>query len=70
MGKIKVTGILDYVMGNLRHGHMELIIEGDEWEALNKDEQIERLKYDSKFVLDDYNLEDRGNITDIIIEEI
>lgn len=70
MSKIKIVGILDYVTGHLRHGHVELVMDRDKWNALTEDEQKDLLKYDADFILDDYSLEDKGDIVDISIEDI
>lgn len=58
MAKFKVTQDADYVVGHLRYGHREAIIEAD-----SKEDALNKLKNEGytdylDFVLDDYELED------------
>ena len=69
MSKIKVTGYLDYISGHLRYGHMELEVDKEKWDSMTEDEQREYLDDNGEFTLDDYSLEDRGDITDIEVVE-
>ena len=58
MKKFRVTQNANYVMGHLRYGHREGIIEAE-----SKEDALDKLRNDSytdylDFVLDDYSLED------------
>lgn len=58
MARFKVSQDAEYVMGHLRCGHREAIIEAD-----SKEDVLNKLKNDGytdylDFVLDDYSLED------------
>ena len=66
----KVTAELDYVQGHLRYGHIELEVEKETWDSMTEDEQKEYLKFNGEIVIDDYSLEDRGDIVSIEKQKI
>jgi len=70
MSKYKITGDLDYIQGHLRYGHYELEIDKQKWDSMNEDEQKEYLEDCGDLIVDDYEIEDRGDICEITKEEI
>lgn len=66
---ITIIGYPDYVDGYIRSAHFELEIsdekEIEEFNNLSTPEKIERLKEDGKLVIDDYRINDYGEITEI-----
>ncbi len=67
-----ITANIDYVQGHLRYGHYELILdktELKEFKQISKEDQISWIEEEGEFILDEYRIEDRGDITDITIEE-
>ncbi len=41
MAKIKLTRELDYVQGHLRNGHLELVVDENEWNSMSNDDKRE-----------------------------
>ena len=70
MAKYKIIGELDYVQGHLRYGHLELKIDKEVWDRMPEEEQKEYLLECGKLKIDDYSVNDRGDITEITKEEI
>lgn len=76
MKKVFIDAPLDYVAGHLRYGHLEGIVE-------MTDEEFERFKedpinfiYDNEYeydglnlVIDDFEVDDRGSISEVNWEE-
>lgn len=68
MTKVSVNADYDWVSGYLRYGHREgvLELEDEEYKEFKKDpESFLRetgMLYDLKFILDDYRIEDSGDI--------
>lgn len=63
-----IYGDLDYVQGYLRTGHLEMELNDEDFEkfkSLSLKEQEEWLKDEGYTVLDDYVIDDRGDITEI-----
>lgn len=61
-----------YVSGHLRYGHYELELDGKELEdfkSYSLEEQKECIKEEGHFVLDDYRINDMGDLSDIEIHE-
>lgn len=70
MKKYKVDAPVDYVMGHLRYGSYQGIIELDE-NRLNDDDYIyEMICEYCDFEVDDYRVEEIGPIIDITLEEV
>ena len=70
MAKFRVTQDADYVVGHLRYGHREGVIEAD-----SKEDALNKLKNEGytdylDFVLDDYEVEDAEYEDEFDIEEI
>ena len=70
MAKFRVTQDTDYVVGYLRYGHREGVIEAD-----SKEDALNKLKNEGytdylDFVLDDYEVEDAEYEDEFDIEEI
>ena len=72
MGKMyKINAALDYVQGHLRYGHLEGTVEltDEELEKLKK--RPNEAKYlDLNTVIDDYSVDDIGDVCDISITEL
>ena len=67
-----VTAQVDYVQGYLRDGHWELFLEGkdlEEFKNSTKEEQKSWLLNNGSFVLDDYEVNDYGDLQKIEIQE-
>ena len=66
---ITIIGYPDYVDGYIRSAHFELEIsdekEIEEFNNLSTPEKIERLREDGKLIIDDYRINDYGEITEI-----
>lgn len=63
-----IYGNLDYVQGYLRMGHLEMELNDEDFEkfkSLSLKEQEEWLKDEGYTVLDDYAVDDMGDITEI-----
>lgn len=63
-----ICGNLDYVQGFLRYGHLEMELNDEDFEkfkALSLKEQEEWLWDEGQVEVDDYSIEDCGNITEI-----
>lgn len=63
---------VDYISGHLRYGHYELELDGKELEdfkASSLEEQKEFIKEEGHFILDDYRINDIGDLSDIEIVE-
>jgi hypothetical protein len=67
-----ITAEVDYVNGYLRYGHWELFLEGKELEEFknsSKEDQESWLTESGSFELDDYEVNDYGDLQEIKIEE-
>lgn len=63
-----IYGDLEYIQGNLRTGHLEMGLNDEDFEkfkSLSLKEQEEWLKDEGYTVLDDYIIDDMGDITEI-----
>jgi len=63
-----VIGNVDYIDGYLRYGHFELDLDNEDLEDFKKlinEEKIEYLKENGKLIIDDYRINDYGEIIDI-----
>lgn len=63
-----IYGDLDYIQGYLREGHLEMELNDKDFEkfkSLSLKEQEEWLKDKGYTVLDDYAVDDMGDITEI-----
>ena len=58
MAKIKLTRELDYVQGHLRSGHLELIVDENEWNSMSDDNKREFFEDCAEVVVDSYEVED------------
>lgn len=62
----------DYLQGHLRYGHIELELEGEELEEFkskSQEEQKEYLREMGETILDDYEVNDYGDLGEIKIVE-
>ncbi|MCK9470322.1 MAG: hypothetical protein M0Q88_01025 [Bacilli bacterium] len=69
---MKVTGYVDYVSGYLRSGHYELDLNEEElkeFKQLSEEEQKEYLSDYGDFIVDDYSVEDIGDVYTLNISE-
>ena len=67
-----ITAQVDYVNGYLKYGHWELLLEGKELEDFknsSKEDQEFWLTESGSFELDDYEINDYGDLDEIKIEE-
>lgn len=65
---MKVVGYLDYIQGYLRYGHYELelnIEEAEMFNNLSEKEQKEYLRDNGMLIVDDYSIDDIGDIYEI-----
>ena len=63
-----VIGNVDYIDGYLRYGHFELDLDNEDLEEFKKlinEEKIQYLKENGILIIDDYRINDYGEITDI-----
>lgn len=65
MTKVKVIGELDYVMGHLRYGHYEVEMDPEVFKSMSKEDLKEHLQEQGELIIDDYSIEDSGDITNI-----
>lgn len=70
MKNFLVTADLDYVVGYLRYGHLEGIIQAESEEALK--EMIKEKNFDQYLdvVVDDYSIDDYGDIGEYEYKEV
>lgn len=69
MGKVTLIGSIDYIQGHLRYGHYE--VEVDELFITNSSNKqlIEYLQDNGEIIIDDYDIDDMGEITEVRIEK-
>lgn len=63
-----ICGDLDYVQGHLRYGHLEMELNDEDFEkfkSLSLKEQKEYLNDNGNLIVDDYEVDDWGSITEI-----
>jgi hypothetical protein len=75
MHKIQIKIPVEYIMGHLRYGHYEGIIDltDEEYEKFKKSpkdwiESVDGLSY-LNFVIDDYRIDDIGPIEEVQVKE-
>jgi len=70
MARYKVTIPVDYVMGHLRYGHLEGVIEADSVEDI-KNMDYDEIRDYLDLVVDDYEIDDYGDadLNDMEIKE-
>lgn len=64
-----ICGELDYVQGHLRYGHLELYLDDkafEEFKSMSEEEQKTYLNDNGNLLIDSYEVDDWGNITNII----
>ena len=66
--KFKVTANVDYVMGHLRYGHLEGIIEAKSEEELKEMLKDPDVRADLELVVDDYEVDSYGDISEFEYE--
>lgn len=57
----------DYIQGHLRYGHKELQVSEFEWNKMSPEEQREYFEDEGKTVVDDYSIEDKGDLGEMRI---
>ena len=63
-----VTANIEQIQGHLRYGHYEVFVPGEEEDAfklLSREAQIEYIEDNGHIVIDDFTIEDYGEITNI-----
>ena len=67
--KVQINALTDYVMGYLRYGHYEGLINlnDEEFKKFEKNpiNFLNKNNFDLNFVVDDYRIEDMGEICDV-----
>ena len=64
---MKIIADVDYVCGYLRYGHWELELNDEdynEYKNLSEEDKISWIE-DGNFIIDDYRIDDIGEITEI-----
>lgn len=69
MAKIKLTRQLDYVVGHLRNGHLELFVDENEWNSMSDEDKRDFFGDNVEVVVDGYEIEDYGWSDNSEIEE-
>ena len=69
MARVKLTRELDSVWGHLRSGHLELIVDENEWDSMSDDDKREFFKHNAQVMVDDYYVNDHDVAEDSAIEE-
>lgn len=68
----KIIANLDYIQGHLRYGHIELELSNEKYEEFNnssEEEKEEWIKECGTPVVDDYEIDSCGSITEIKVED-
>lgn len=68
--KFRVSADVGYVMGHLRYGHLERVFEVESEEQLKEMMKDPDFKYNLELVIDDYEVDDFGDIGKLEYEEI
>ena len=68
--KFRVSADVGYVMGHLRYRHLERVFEVESEEQLKEMMKDPDFKYNLKLVIDDYEVDDFGDIGKLEYEEI
>ena len=67
--KVQINALTDYVMGYLRYGHYKGLINlsDEEFKEFEKNpiNFLNKNNFDLNFVVDDYRIEDMGEICDV-----
>lgn len=73
MSKYIVTADANWIQGHLRYGHWEMELTGAEYEEfknLPEDVQIEYLKDNGSIIVDDYEIDDYEEPTNLKVNEL
>lgn len=65
---MKIIADVDYVTGHLRYGHWELELSDkdyNEYKNLSEEDKIFWIEDNGNFIVDDYEIDDIGTITEI-----
>lgn len=70
----RITADYPYMMGRINSGHLELWMDNEqyvkEFIGLSEKDQIRYLENHGKLMLDDYEIKDRGFLSDIRVDEV
>ena len=70
----RITADYPYMLGRINSGHLELWMDNEqyvkEFMTLSEKEQERYLESHGKLVLDDYEIKDRGFLSDIRVDEV
>lgn len=72
MGKL-IRADLDYINGYLRYGHYELELTDEDYEEysqLSQDDKESWIKDEGDLILDDYEVNDYGDLINIIEQDV
>lgn len=70
MGKVLLVGDFDYIQGHLRYGHSQVEVDEEFVKNSTKQQLKEYLDNNGEIIVDDYEIDDCGDITDVRIEKI
>jgi len=68
----KVSADYDYIQGHLRYGHIEMDLNDEElakFKSMSEQEQYKWLEDDGEVIVDDFEINDKGSLSKIEIEE-
>ena len=67
MAKVTLKGNVDYIQGHLRYGHYEAEVDAEFVKNSTQEQLKKYLKENGELVVDDYEIEDHGDITNLEI---
>lgn len=70
MTKLYISANYDYIQGHIRYGHKELEVEKEFWDSLSADEQKDYFLDNGDVVIDDYEINDYGDLNELEVEEM
>lgn len=65
---MEIVADVDYVCGHLRYGHYELNLNEEDYNKyknLSEEDKISWIEEEGEFIIDDYEVDDIGTITEI-----
>lgn len=63
-----VIAEIEWISGRLRHGHFEVDVpeeQEEEFRQMSREKQIEYIEYHGHLLIDDFRIDDYGDINDI-----
>lgn len=65
---LTITAPIDYISGHLRYGHKELRVAESTWNAMSEDEQKDYFSDEAKVIIDDFEIDDYGDVGEMEIQ--